>query len=78
VIRAPDSTATTYGPAIQETDPRYGVEAALSLRCPFSTSSFSSKNDRATNNQFFGGTPSRPGYRRFPDTVDKRAAFGSD
>ncbi|MEJ1730873.1 hypothetical protein SMA90_31580, partial [Escherichia coli] len=30
VVRAPDLTRTVYEPAMQETDPRYGVEAALS------------------------------------------------
>lgn len=56
VIRAPDAAPTTYGPALQETDPRYGVEAALSaFDAQFSTSAFFEKNDRALNNQFFGG-----------------------
>jgi outer membrane protein TolC len=56
VIRAPDAAATLYGPALQETDPRYGVEAALSaFDAQFSTSAFFEKNDRALNNQFFGG-----------------------
>ncbi|MHB8900194.1 MAG: TolC family protein [Thermoguttaceae bacterium] len=56
VIRAPDAVPTLYGPAIQETDPRYGVEAALSaFDAQFSTSAFFEKNDRALNNQFYGG-----------------------
>ncbi len=56
VIRAPDSASTLFGPAIQETDPRYGVEAALSaFDAQFSTSAYFEKNDRALNNQFFGG-----------------------
>ena len=56
VIRAPDSMPTVYDPALQETDPRYGVEAALSaFDAQFSTSAFFEKNDRALNNQFFGG-----------------------
>ncbi len=56
VVRAPDSASTLYGPAIQETDPRYGVEAALSaFDAQFSTSAYFEKNDRALNNQFFGG-----------------------
>ena len=56
VIRAPDAAATLYGPALQETDPRYGVEAALSaFDAQFSQSLYFEKNDRALNNQFFGG-----------------------
>src|SRR5687767_10951308 len=30
VVRSPDTSATSLDPAIQETDPRFGVEAALS------------------------------------------------
>ena len=56
VVRAPDLTRTVYEPAMQETDPRYGVEAALSaFDAEFSTSAFFEGNDRALNNQFFGG-----------------------
>ena len=81
VIRAPDATPTVFGPAIQETDPRYGVEAALSaFDAQFSTSAFFEKNDRALNNQFFGG-----GTRFlvqdaavFQTQLTKRTAFGSE
>lgn len=56
VLQSPESTLTTYDPAIQETDPSGGVEAALSaFDAQFATSLFSEKNDRAINNQFFGG-----------------------
>ena len=81
VIRAPDSATTLYGPALQETDPRYGVEAALSaFDAQFSTSAFFEKNDRALNNQFFGG-----GTRIlvqdaavFQTQLTKRTAFGTE
>lgn len=56
VVRAPASTRTTLDPATVETDPRTGVEAALSaFDAQFLTSTFWEKNHRALNNQFFGG-----------------------
>ncbi|HEX3599521.1 MAG TPA: TolC family protein [Lacipirellulaceae bacterium] len=56
VVRAPDSTRTAMDPSVAETDPRIGVEAALSeFDAQFSTSTYWEKNDRALNNEFFGG-----------------------
>ena len=56
VVRAPDATRTTYDPAIAETDPRFGIEAALSeFDAQLQSSMFWEKNDRALNNEFFGG-----------------------
>ncbi len=56
VVRAPASTRTALDPASVETDPRTGVEAALSeFDAQFLTSVFWEKNDRALNNEFFGG-----------------------
>ncbi|TWT77625.1 Outer membrane efflux protein [Posidoniimonas polymericola] len=56
VVRSPQSTQTVYDPAIQETDPSGGIEAALSaFDAQFTTSLFFENNDRALNNQFFGG-----------------------
>lgn len=56
LLRAPDSAGTVYGPALQETDPRYGVEAALSaFDAEFSASAFFEGNDRALNNEYTGG-----------------------
>ena len=47
---------TTFDPALTETDPRLGVEAALSaFDASFAASAFFEKNDRALNNVFFGG-----------------------
>ncbi len=56
--RHPDSLPvhTIQDPAIQETDPNYGIEAALSrFDAQFATRMFFEKNDRALNNVFFGG-----------------------
>ncbi|MCH2113640.1 MAG: TolC family protein [Pirellulales bacterium] len=56
VLRNPSSTQTFWNPALQETDPRFGIEAALSaFDAQFSTSVFGEKNDKALNNEFFGG-----------------------
>lgn len=56
VVRAPLATRTTLDPAIAETDPRYGIEAALSdFDAQFLTSTYWEKNHRALNNEFFGG-----------------------
>jgi hypothetical protein len=56
VVRAPASTRTTLDPAVVETDPRTGIEAALSaFDAQWLTSTYWEKNDRALNNEFFGG-----------------------
>ena len=56
MLRSPQSYHSVYNPAIQETDPRFGPEAALSaFDASFASSAFFEKNDRALNNQFFGG-----------------------
>lgn len=56
VLRAPTTVQTFWDPAVVETDPRFGIEAALSaFDAQFSASAFGEKNDRALNNEFFGG-----------------------
>jgi outer membrane protein TolC len=56
VVRAPGATRTTFDPAIAETDPRFGIEAALSdFDAQWLTSTYWEKNHRALNNEFFGG-----------------------
>jgi outer membrane protein TolC len=80
VVRSPDATRTSTDPAIAETDPRIGIEAALSaFDAQLLTSVFWESNDRALNNEFFGG-----GTRIllqdsgvFQTALTKRAATGS-
>ncbi len=80
ILRTPATLRTVQDPAIQETDPRFGVEAALSaFDAQLTTSLFHEKNDRALNNTFFGG-----GTRQFQqDTsvfqagLSKRSALGT-
>jgi outer membrane protein TolC len=56
LIRTPQNAATVYNPAISETDPRFGIDAALSaFDATYSSTAYFEKNDRALNNQFFGG-----------------------
>lgn len=56
ILTTPDAMKTKYAAAIQSSDPRYGIEAALSdFDARFSLGTNFEKNDRALNNQFFGG-----------------------
>lgn len=79
VLRAPEAVPTNYGPALQESDPQYGVEAALSaFDASLSGSLMFDKYDRRLNNQFVGNL----GF--FQQDLDvgqvqitKRAATGS-
>ena len=53
---APDATRTVYDPAIQESSPLTGTEAALSaFDAQFATGMFWNRHERAFNNFFFGG-----------------------
>ena len=79
VLRAPDSLQTIYDVAVRETNPQYGVEAALSaFDAEFSTSLFSESNDRRFNNRFLGdGGFYQQNYDVFQTQITKRAATGS-
>jgi outer membrane protein TolC len=56
LLRGAGTLATIHDPAIQETDPNFGPEAALSdFDAQFSTQVVIEKNDRALNNLFLGG-----------------------
>ncbi|MEM9658032.1 MAG: TolC family protein, partial [Planctomycetota bacterium] len=56
VVRSAPTIPTQWDPALVETDPRFGVDAALSaFDAQFSSSVFGEKNDKAVNNEFFGG-----------------------
>lgn len=81
VLRSPDDVDSTYDVALQELDPRFGVAAALSeFDASFATSAFHDKNDRALNNQFFGGGTRR--LKQDTATIEsqltKRAATGTE
>lgn len=80
VVRAPATIRTTFDPALAETDPRFGIEAALSeFDAQFLTSTFWEKNHRAFNNEFFGGgsTIVHQDLGVFQSAITKRAATGT-
>ena len=55
-LRSPATASTIYNPAIVDSDPRLGVEAALSaFDADLATRLFFRKNDRALNNVVLGG-----------------------
>lgn len=56
VLRQPDLVRTRQDPSIVESDPRFGIQGALSaFDATFSTNTSYENNDRALNNVFFGG-----------------------
>jgi len=81
VLRQPANARTIHGPAITDTDPRYGVEAALSeFDAIFSEKFDYQRNNRLLNNVFFGG-----GTRdliqdtdTFQSQLSKRTANGAE
>jgi outer membrane protein TolC len=80
VVRAPGTIRTTLDPAAVETDPRTGIEAALSeFDAQFLNSVYWEKNDRALNNEFFGGGTRllQQDVGVFQAAITKRAVTGS-
>lgn len=66
VLSRPEHMDTKFNPSLVESDPRIGVEAALSeFDARWTTSGNFEKNDRAFNNIFFGG-----GTRLFQQDLD--------
>jgi Outer membrane efflux protein len=56
MLRTPDVSRSRFDASTVETDPRFGVESALSaFDAAFTTNSSYENNDRALNNVFFGG-----------------------
>ncbi|MCH8829891.1 MAG: TolC family protein, partial [Planctomycetes bacterium] len=81
VLRTPELVKTIHGPAIQETDPRFGVAAALSaFDARLSSSGFFENNDRALNNTFFGGGTRtlKQDFNRYQTQISKRVATGAE
>lgn len=80
VLRAPEGVRTENDPAIVESDPRVGVEAALSaFDASFSTTASFERNDRALNNVFFGGGTRllEQDFHVYESQLAKRSATGS-
>ena len=80
VLRVPDGSRTKNDPSIIESDPRFGIEGALSQFDANFTSTFSNeKNDRALNNVFFGGGTRilKQDFATWQTQVSKTAATGT-
>ena len=81
VLRTPGAQRSTYDPAIQETDPRYGVQGALSaFDATFTSSLYHQQNNRALNNVFFGGGTRilKQNADTFQAQLDKRTVYGGE
>ena len=80
VLRTPDSVKTTLENDLQQTDPQFGMEAALSLfDAELSASSIFSNNDRIYNNSLFAGgtTAFQQDLHEYQIELSKRTATGS-
>ena len=80
ILRSPDTITTTLSTQLQETDPRFGMEAALSaFDAQLAASANFNNNDRLYNNAFFaGGTNAfRQDYHDYTMELSKRTATGS-
>ncbi|ADG65943.1 conserved hypothetical protein [Planctopirus limnophila DSM 3776] len=81
VLRSPEIVRTKNDPAIAQTDPRFGIEAALSaFDAQVAASAMWEKNDRALNNQFFGGGTRllTQDFNVYQAQISKTAATGSN
>jgi outer membrane protein TolC len=77
LLRSPEATPTMYGPAVTETDPRFGIEAALSeFDATVALAALGGKNDRPLNTT---GTPDtfQQDVTVVEGEIQKRAATGS-
>jgi hypothetical protein len=80
ILRSPANVTTTLSTQLQETDPRYGMEAALSaFDAQLAASATFDKNDRLYNNAFFaGGTNAfQQDFNDYSIELSKRSATGS-
>jgi hypothetical protein len=78
VLRAPETLPTTYSPAVTETDPQFGPEAALAaFDANFLTTFYAQKNDQMVNNQLVGVNGYyNQDYDVLTMELNKRAATG--
>jgi outer membrane protein TolC len=78
VLRVPESVQTTYSIAIQETDPEFGPEAALSaFDAQFGTSLYSEKNNQQYNNVALGNNGLFvQNYDEWDTSIAKRGVTG--
>ena len=80
ILQAPESVRTIHEPALRETDPRFGVEGALSaFDAAWGTSLYFSKNDRVLNNLILGGGTRmlQQDLTNYSSEISKRSAIGT-
>jgi len=80
LLRSPDILRSRFDPGVVETDPRDGIEAALSaFDAAFTTNVNYENNDRALNNVFFGGGTRllKQNFGTWQTQLSKTAATGS-
>lgn len=80
VLQTPATVSTIYGPALADTDPRFGVDAALSeFDAMVAAGAFFENNDRAFNNSVSGlGTRFfKQDLNRYNGELRKRTAQGT-
>ena len=80
VLRSPDSVTTGYATRLQEADPRFGMEAALSaFDAQLAGSAAFNNNNRIYNNSFFAGgaTGFTQDLHDYQLELSKRTASGS-
>ncbi len=80
VLRTPRLAQTIHDPAIQASDPRFGMEGALAaFDAQVSTRLMAYRNDRAFNNLFLGGGTFlfRQDLNNFVTEVSKQTATGA-
>lgn len=80
VLRSPDTVNTGYSTRLQETDPRFGMEAALSaFDAQLAASANFNNNNRIFNNSFFAGgaTSFKQDLHDYQVELSKRTATGS-
>lgn len=80
VLRSPDAVRTNLADNLQQTDPQFGMEAALSqFDARLSASSIFSNNDRIYNNALFAGgtTNFQQDLHEYQIELSKRTATGS-
>jgi len=80
VLQRPDLAQTIHDPAIQATDPRFGMDGALAaFDAQFATRLMAYKNDRAFNNLFAGGGTFvfKQDLDNYVSEITKRTATGA-
>jgi outer membrane protein TolC len=81
LLRTPALVRSVQQPAISESDPRFGIEAALAeFDAQFGARVAAEKNNRAVNNVFFGGgtTKIKQDLLVFQTQIAKRSVAGTE